>query len=93
MFCGVATSTAKTGKMDQLIAAASEHAEALRREPGCVAAYVLREREGSGQLSMSIFESEEAFARAVNATRPVIARHHLEELVERPPEFHFFEVC
>lgn len=92
MICGMALSTAKAGKAEELVAAALEHANALRQQPGCVGAYVLSERGTAGQVSVSLFENEESFLRAVEATRPVIARHHLERLVEGAPVFRVFDV-
>lgn len=92
MFCGMASSRPKPGKIEQLVAAALDHASALRGQPGCVGAYVLVEQQGRTQLSLSIFETEEAFQKAVAATRTVIARHHLEQLLDGPSEFRFFDV-
>jgi len=92
MFCAMAFSTVKSGQMEPLVTAALEHAAALRQQPGYVASYVLSERGGSGQVSISIFESEEALEHAVAATLPVIARHHIERFLEGPPAFRRFEV-
>lgn len=92
MFAGIAFVEAKPGEKGAAIAAARDHAEALRRQPGCVAAYVLDERGTERELSISVFESEEAFRRAADATRPVILAHHLERLVTRAPEFHLYDV-
>jgi heme-degrading monooxygenase HmoA len=92
MYLGMALSTAKHGKKEALVAAAKDHAQALRAQPGCLATYVLDERGTMGQVSISIFESEEAFRSAAEATRPVIGRHRLETLLEAPPEFRVFDV-
>jgi heme-degrading monooxygenase HmoA len=92
MFCGMAMSTVKPGQMDALVAAALDHANALESQPGCLGTYVLSERGGSTQVSISIFESEESFERAAQATLPVIAAHHLENLVEGSPSFRYFDV-
>jgi heme-degrading monooxygenase HmoA len=88
----MATSRPKPGREEALAAAALDHARALREQPGCVAAYVLRERGAGTQLSVSIFESEEAFERGMAATRPVIERHRLDTLREGPSEFRLFDV-
>ena len=87
----MAFTTAKSGREEALIEAARDHARALRAEPGCVAAYVLEERGTPDQVALSIFESEEAFRKAAEATRPVIARHRIGELLEGPPRFRYFE--
>lgn len=92
MICAMATSTVRPGQLEPLVAAALDHAAALRQQPGCVAAYVLAERGGTGQVSLSIFQSEEALERALAATRPVIAKHHIDQFVEGPPSFRFFDV-
>lgn len=92
MFCGMASSRARPGKETALLAAAQEHAEALRHQPGCVGAYVLRERGTAAQLSLSIFETEDAFERGMEATMPVIARHPLDELRDGPSTFRLFDV-
>ncbi len=92
MFAAMAVCRAKPETIDDLFRAAQEHGDALRRQPGCVAVYVLREVGAPDQLSLSIFESKEALDRAVAATTAVITKHHLERLVERPPEFHQYEV-
>lgn len=91
MYVGMALTTAKDGRKEALIEAAQDHARALRVQPGCVAAYVLDERGTPDQVALSIFDSEESFRRAAEATLPVIARHRLEELLERPPQFRFFD--
>jgi heme-degrading monooxygenase HmoA len=88
----MALTTVRRGREDDLIRAAVDHAEALRQQPGCVATYVLRERGTASQVSLSFFESEEAFRRGAEATLPVIAKHHLDELLEGPPTFRFFDV-
>lgn len=92
MFCGMASNTARPGEEERLVLAAQEHAVALRAQPGCVGAYVLTEKEGRAQLSISIFESEDAFNRALEATRPIIAKHHLERILEGPSSFRLFDV-
>jgi len=92
MFGALAFCEAKVGKKDELVAAATDHARALRAEPGCLAAYVLAERGTQGQVSLSVFETEEAFRRAAQATLPVIQGHHLERLLAKPPEFRYFDV-
>lgn len=68
MFVGMSWSNARSGKEDDLVAAAQEHARALRQQPSCVAAYVLRERGTSAQVSIAIFRSEDEFNRAMEAT-------------------------
>lgn len=78
--------------MEELVAAASDHAEALRRQPGCLAAYVLTERGGSSQISLSIFESEESLSRAMEATRSVIVAHDIPRLVHGTPVFRMLDV-
>ncbi len=92
MFCGMATTQAKPGCEEELVAAARDHAEALRAQPGCRAAYVLRERGAPRVVSISVFESEEALQRAVEATRPVIAKHGIDRLWTEPSSFAFFDV-
>jgi heme-degrading monooxygenase HmoA len=92
MFCGMASSTPRKGKEGALLAAAQEHASALLQKPGCIAAYVLRERGTGAQVSLSVFKSEDAFNRAMDATMPVIAKHHLEQLRDGPSTFRIFEV-
>jgi heme-degrading monooxygenase HmoA len=92
MFCGMAMSTPRHGKEEALAAAAAEHAEALRRQPGCVSAYVMKERGSGMQISLSIFDSEESFNQAMEATVAIIARHHLENLRDGPSAFRVFEV-
>lgn len=92
MFCGMATSTARQGEEEALVLAALDHADALRQQPGCVAAYVLTERGGRTQLSLSIFDDEESFHRGLEATRAVIAQHHLDRLLEGPSTFRVFDV-
>ena len=92
MFCGMATNTARKGGEEKLVLAAIEHAAALRQQPGCIAAYVLTERDGPTQVSLSIFESEDAFYRGVDATRSVITKHHLEQILEGPSSFRLFDV-
>lgn len=92
MYCGMALTTARTGREEDVIGAALDHAAALKQQPGCVATYVLKEKEGGGVVALSIFESEDAFRRAAVATQPVIAKHHLEDLASGPPTFRVFEV-
>lgn len=92
MICAMATTTARAGRLPALVRAALDHAVALRQQPGCVAAYVLTERGTSVQVSVSLFETEEALERALEATRPVIARHALEQLREGPSAFTVFDV-
>lgn len=92
MFCGMAFNTPRPGEEEKLVRAALEHGAALREQPGCVAAYVLTEKGARAQVSVSVFETEDAFHRGLEATRPVIAKHHLERLLEGPSTFRFFEV-
>jgi heme-degrading monooxygenase HmoA len=92
MICGIATSTPRSGKADALTSAALEHAGALRLQPGCVGAWVMWERGGTAQLSLSIFDTDDTFNRALEVTRPVIAKHRLGELVEGEPTFRVFDV-
>ncbi|HXW67361.1 MAG TPA: antibiotic biosynthesis monooxygenase [Thermoplasmata archaeon] len=92
MFCAMAFGAAKPGQSEALVAAALDHAAALRRQPGCVAAYVLEERGTGTQVSVSIFQSEADLARALEATRPVIAKHRLDELTTGPHSFRLFDV-
>ena len=92
MFCGMATNTARKGEEEKLVLAATEHAAALRQQPGCTGAYVLTERGASTQVSLSFFESEDAFYRGLEATRPVIMKHHLEQILEGPSSFRLFDV-
>lgn len=92
MFGGMASGTAKKGNEQALAQAALEHAQALRRQLGCVGAWVLHERASRAQISLSIFATEEAFNEAARATRPVIAAHHPERLVEGAFDFRVFDV-
>jgi heme-degrading monooxygenase HmoA len=92
MFCGMATGVARTGKEEALARAALEHAEALRQQPGCVGAYVLRERGTGAQISLAIFNSEEAFEQGMQTTMPIIAKHHLEDLRDGLSTFRVFDV-
>lgn len=92
MFCGMATSVAKRGKEEALAIAALDHATALRKQPGCLGAYVLNERGTGIQMSLAIFESEDTFNRGTEATMPVIAKHHLEELRKGGSTFRLFDV-
>lgn len=88
----MALTTARPGKVEEIVRAAQEHATALRQQPGCAGAYVLVERGGTNQVMISLFESEEAFHAAAAATEPVIARHHIERFLEAPPAFRLFDV-
>ncbi len=92
MFGGMALSTAKRGSEEALAEAALDHARALRNQPGCVGAWVLRERNTRAQVSMSIFDSEEAFNHATEATSSVISSHHPEKLIEGAFSFRLFDV-
>jgi heme-degrading monooxygenase HmoA len=92
MFGAMAMSTAKSGSEEALAQAALDHARALREQPGCVAAYVLQERGSAAQVSLSIFESEEAFERGMEATRSVIASRHIERFRAGPSSFRLFDV-
>ena len=92
MFCGIASNTPKPGKMGELLVAARDHAAALQRQPGCVAAYVLEERNQQRQVSISVFETEAAFERALAATRGILAKHHLDEFMEPSSDFRTFDV-
>ena len=92
MFGGMAWSTARKGSEEALAQAALEHALALRRQPGCIGAWVLRERNTRAQVALSIFASEDAFNQATAATRSVIAAHHPERLVEGAFIFRLFDV-
>jgi heme-degrading monooxygenase HmoA len=91
-FCGMAMNHAKEGKDAALVEAAEDHARALRGQPGCVDAYVLSERGTHAQVSISFFTSEATFLEALEATRPVIARHHLDRLVTGESTFRLFDV-
>jgi hypothetical protein len=88
----MASSRARRGKEGALIAAAQEHAGALLQQKGCLAAYVMNERDTGAQLSLSIFMSEDEFNRAMEATMPVIAKHHLEDLRDGLSTFRVFDV-
>ena len=44
------------------------------------------------QVSLSVFESEDAFLRGLDATRSVITKHHLEQILEGPSSFRLFDV-
>ncbi len=46
MFCGIATSTPRSGEEARSVRAALDLATAFREQPGCSAAYVLTERGG-----------------------------------------------
>ena len=92
MFAGMALSMAKEGSEEALAQAALDHARALRQQPGCVGAWVLRERTTRGQVALSIFESENTFSEAAKVTSPVIAKHHPELLVEGAFTFRVFDV-
>lgn len=88
----MAMSTPKRGKERALAHAASDHARALREQPGCLAAYVMHERGSNRQIALSVFDSQAAFHRAMEATAPVIAGHHLEQLRHGASEFRVFDV-
>ncbi len=92
MFGGMALSTAKEGCESALAQAALDHAQILRQQPGCVGAWVLRERATRAQVALSIFATEEAFNEAARATAPVIAAHHPERLIEGTFSFRLFDV-
>jgi heme-degrading monooxygenase HmoA len=92
MFCGIATTVAKSGKMEALVTAARDHGRALRTQPGCLATYVLVERGSSTQVSISVFDTEDSFQRAVEATRGIIAKHHIDELWQAPSSFRMYDV-
>lgn len=92
MFGGMATGTARKGSEEALAQAALEHAKALRQQPGCVGAWVLRERNTRTQVSLSIFTSEDAFNHGTEATKAVIAGRHPERLVEGAFSFRLFDV-
>ena len=92
MFCGMASRRARRGKEHALQAAAQDHTRALLEQPGCVAAYVMVERGTGAQLSLSIFEREDEFNCAMEATTPIIAKHHLENLRDGPSTFRLFDV-
>jgi quinol monooxygenase YgiN len=92
MYCAIATARAKPGMLEKLVTAANAHAQALRRQPGCIAAYVLAEHDGPVQVSISIFEDERHLAAALEATRSVIAGFDLARLTEGPHQFQAFDV-
>jgi heme-degrading monooxygenase HmoA len=92
MLCAMATTKARPGDEEALVTAANDHARALREQPGCQATYVLLERGSSTQVSISVFDSDASFQRALEATRPVIAKHHIERFAETPPVFQVFDV-
>ena len=92
MFGGMAICTVRPGQMGALVAAALDHASALKRQPGYRASYVLSERDGPTQVSLSLFDSPENFHRALESTRAVIAGHHIERLLDGPPTFRLFDV-
>ena len=77
---------------EALTRAALDHAAALRAQPGCIAAYVMTERETGMQWAFSLFDSEGAFQRAATVTLPVILRHRVESLREGDSTFHLFDV-
>ena len=90
MFCGMATSKPKRDREAALTEAALEHAEALRKQPGCLVAYVMTERGTGMRTLLSVFDSEESFDRAMEVTMPVITKHHLERLREGASIFRLF---
>ena len=92
MFCGMLLGRARAGRQGDLLAAAQDHAEALRLQPGCVGAYVLVERETGAHVSLSIFTSEDAFNRGMEATTPIIGKHHLENVWDGPSTLRLFDV-
>jgi heme-degrading monooxygenase HmoA len=92
MLLAMAFQTARPGRSEALLAAALEHAAALRQQPGCVATYVLSERGSRRQVSISVFETEAALEAGLTATRPVIVRHDLGTMVEGSSEFRLFDV-
>ena len=92
MFCRMASGRAKPGKEPALPATAQEHARALLGRPGRVAAHVMTEEDIGTQLPMSMFRSEDEFNSVMGATMPVIAKHHLEELRDRPSTFWVLDV-
>jgi quinol monooxygenase YgiN len=92
MYAAIAETRAKPECEARLAHAAADHAEALRAQPGCRTAFVLRVPGARDFVSISVFESEAALERALEVTRPVIARHHLPELLEASPRFRSLEV-
>lgn len=92
MFCAMAMTTAKPGRVGDIVRAAQDHAAALREQPGCQGAYVLVERGRENQVMISLFESEESFRKAAAATLPVINRHAIEQFLEGPPAYRLFDV-
>ena len=92
MICGLAENTAKNGMEAPLLRAAQEHGAALRQQPGCIATYVLTEKGSRDVVALSVFDSEESFEKAVVATRPVIMKHQLPDLLEGEPRFRILDV-
>ncbi len=92
MICATATTKPRPGRERELDLAASEHAAALRRQPGCLGAYVMHDRAAGSQVSLSIFATAEDLDRALVATRPIIARHPLDDLREGGTDFRLLEV-
>jgi quinol monooxygenase YgiN len=92
MFAAMAETRARAECEERLARAAEVHASALRAQPGCRAAFVLRDPSARDFVSISVFDSAGELERAIEATRPVIARHGLPELLEGVPRFRSFEV-
>lgn len=92
MICAMATTKVKPGAEEALVAAAQDHATALRAQPGCRGTYVLLERGTRVQVSISLFDDAPSLQRALDATRPVIARHRIDQLWESPPSFAVLDV-
>jgi len=86
----MATGTARVGKAQALVEAAREHARALRQQPGCLGTFVLLEK--GSRVQVSVFETETQLERALEATRAVIAGHHIENYLEGEPHFQLFDV-
>jgi len=92
MIAAMATTRAKAGAEEALVTAAQDHGRALRDQPGCHGTHVLLERTTRTVVSISIFEDDAALERALEATRPILARHGIEQLWESPPTFTRLEV-
>ncbi len=86
----MATCRPKPGRLEDVLRASREHAQALRRQPGCRATYVLSSVPEGTQVSISVFDSESALTAALAATREVIAAHHLDDLLDGPPTFQIY---
>jgi quinol monooxygenase YgiN len=91
MYAAMGLVTAKPGQEEALYRAAMAHAAALRQQPGCVAAYALRESATGEVIGLSVFDSEAALQAATASTQGVLVEHRLPELVARPPEFRVFD--